>query len=71
MKYARVHRDKESDIWSNNNNNRFNAIAPLPGASAARSSWDLGKELIFIFYFLIHILTSALRMYVCPSIMKS
>ena len=51
MKYARVHRDKESDIWSNNNNNRFNAIAPLPGASAARSSWDLGKELIFIIYF--------------------
>ena len=55
MKYARVHRDKESDIWSNNNNNRFNAIAPLPGASAARSSWDLGKEHIFIFYFLIYI----------------
>jgi len=44
VKYARVHRDKESDIWSNNNNNRFNAIAPLPGASAARSSWDLGSD---------------------------
>ena len=44
VKYATVHRgrDKDSDVWSINNSNKFNSIAPLPGTNNARSSWDLG-----------------------------
>lgn len=46
VKYATVHRgrDKDSDVWSINNSNKFNSIAPLPGTNNARSSWDLGSD---------------------------
>ena len=39
MKYARVHREKDNDVWSKT------AIGPLVGGGArARSSWDLGSD---------------------------
>jgi len=44
VKYATVHRDKDSGLWSNNSINKFNSIASLPGTNNARSSWDLGSD---------------------------
>ena len=39
VKYARVHKEKESDVWTKT------AIGPLVGGGArARSSWDLGSD---------------------------
>jgi len=39
VKYARVHREKDNDVWSKT------AIGPLVGGGArARSSWDLGSD---------------------------
>ena len=41
VKYARVHREKENDVWSKT------AIGPLVGGGGgarARSSWDLGSD---------------------------
>lgn len=44
VKYATVHREKDSGGWSNNSGNKLNSIACLPGTNNARSSWDLGSD---------------------------